>query len=84
MRKLTPVYSFTDARFLILNLETSKQHDMLLKTVMEDMNNYTALELFLLWDAIKESRKACINKKFDESLRGISETFKKIFLPIPR
>jgi hypothetical protein len=79
MRKLTPVYSFTDARFLILNLDTPEQHDMLMDTILEDLDNYTGREAFVLWDAIKESRKACINKKFDQSLSEMKKIASRIF-----
>jgi hypothetical protein len=75
-RDLSPVYSFSEAIFLILNLDTKKEHDYLQKTIDEDIHNYTASEWLLLRKRIDESRKEKFEKWIAESLKEMEEIAK--------
>jgi hypothetical protein len=79
-RDLSPVYSFSEAIFLILNLETKKEHDYMLKTIDEDIHNYTASEWLLLRKRIEESRKEKFEKWITQSLKDMEEIAKRKFL----
>ena len=76
-RELTPVYGFSEALFLILNLETRQEHDYLLKTINEDLNNYTAREWLLLRKRIEESKKAKLEMWLSQSLKEMEEIVKR-------
>ena len=77
MRELNPLYGFSEALFLIHNLETKIEHDYLLKTINEDLNNYTAREWLLLRKRIEESKKAKLEQWLTQSLKEMEEIVKR-------